>query len=1390
MELFQRKVLLHAVLFTTTLLITLQLSCCTTSCSSIGSPGCVCTCTSTTSSFTTSTTSSTTSTSISSASQTSSSPSTTSSTTSSTRETSTTSVITSSSAATSSSSSLSTSSTRSTTSSARTTTIPSTSSQSPPTENDQGDSEIDSRTPEPSITTQNTQDDESNNNTTDDDSSSPSTGRNNEQDENDNNNSGSNNNNDDNNADGFSNNDGNNTEYNRSVPTLSSDTATEVAENNWNETDALNGTAFLIVEGSTKKVISIVLPLICCIVFVIILIIFLAKKYKKKTKFRNHIESQVTYDLEEDCDNTKAGDLGQGFSHGDTIAVVAENLKSDNRRRSEQEKVLSLEGSVAQVFSGNGQGLSNVGNNKKLISGNGSGTNFLQEHAQMNESGKRLSCRKNKKKLVSGNGIWANCPHTLMNESGNGLLCDEKKKKLVSGNGSGEDIPKEHAQMNGSGLLGTEEGKPIKDPKPVAWDESNKSSNQIASKKEYLKVMHHEKHATLLDDIPDLDEIPVVADEHDIEEIKTKLKQASDSKETKCKFEEKERKDKTLRPNSKAPVIHLSAADVKELEKLKSREKNSTKMLKKLRSVLNMVIAEEDIVEDENAKRITDDVDDSKPHIVTKVDLKKSQMEINSFLDTLYLDEKEDSQEDIKAKNSTTKLDTENEDTENESLCSWDSDTEDEKEIADFFLKEEKINKTNRERKSPDGAEMEIPIDNSLYKAYILWLIWCKERCTCGAFLENPFGKDSRAIENELMRNAEEYVNGDFPYKREFAFRLQNSDRHKMSLKSFVNKNVKRDPLEKTERTNKTRQSSGTDEIDISGRIIEAVHNAQKKTSPDHRHEIKSAKESRGQKKSVEDVDKEANESITGGKGGDKKTKRQSKTNKKNTKGKDFDSSQKSVRKVNVSEYSDGMYGSADMRRVKQTAEHKDSSCKNYRNAECDLSEENHTATESSSSDTQNDVVAIDVVQSDSDDENDILQAGRSNPVLKRNHVDYIIGSDDEDNFIVMRSPTTECPAKVKSQWNQNTNKMSGRSIPKVVDEKIEKADVSPPKTSVSFERSRSLSKFQLDKIDESKKGNIPNKIETKTVSVPFKSELEVEARRKPRGIRQLSSECENITEDTDRNEYNEGKTNVGKGTRKRSSQFKAHGIDNGKSMQRGQDDPGINKREHSSEALDSSDDVVVSGTYMPSFGYSASNGNLSASTSGISNTDDYKQNTRSIIVGEAAKDQFEKVSVLAQERAKGQTGGRKTPSRRSARNRADKRELLQLFPSEWKLNEDELSSNREVLKSGGRRSSEISESSLTSRGFNIGNITVVDDRKYPIETMAKRLRNSNENKNTGEDDIDVDNDDDDDALYFAGGKVLNENIQKYEVAQAIPETYGKATVIRHGKKIVSLDQT
>ena len=66
---------------------------------------------------------------------------------------------------------------------------------------------------------------------------------------------------------------------------------------------------------------------------------------------------------------------------------------------------------------------------------------------------------------------------------------------------------------------------------------------------------------------------------------KSKRKQSNlgDSKDTDRKFVEKERKERNSPQTNKKPVTHLSAADVEELEKLKNREKNSTKMLKKFK---------------------------------------------------------------------------------------------------------------------------------------------------------------------------------------------------------------------------------------------------------------------------------------------------------------------------------------------------------------------------------------------------------------------------------------------------------------------------------------------------------------------------------------------------------------------------------------------------------------------------------------------------------------------------------------------------------------------------------------------------------------------------------------------------------------------------------------
>ena len=823
------------------------------------------------------------------------------------------------------------------------------------------------------------------------------------------------------------------------------------------------------------------------------------------------------------------------------------------------------------------------------------------------------------------------------------------------------------------------------------------------------------------------------------------------------------------------PVTHLTATDVEELEKLKNREKSSTKMLKKLRAVLNMVMTEENMPECEDAERVGENVVDRKSHTVTKADLKKSQKEIDSFLDTLYLDEAEDSQKGIKAKNSTTKLDTEIDDRE-ESLCSWDSDTELEKEIEDLFLKEEDIKETSGERKSPDGAEMEMPIDNNLCKAYIMWLIWCKQRCTCGAFLENPFGKDSTAIEKELMKNAEEYMKDNFPHKREFGFRVQSADRNlkdEMTLRSFVNNNVGVDPLEKTKRYKKTTQNSPTDEFDVLDMAIEAVHYAQSKSLPYHCREHHRTQNQREQKESVEDVGKASNITVER-KGSNRKTKRKNKKSKKYITVKDFYNHQKSVRTVNESEAFDGKYGRANVRRSIKMSEIKDLPYTNQGNAEFHL--EDNQKTENSSSDTQNNVVAFEGIQSDSDDENDVYLAGRSNPVGKKKHQACVIDSDDDEhNFIDLGAATAKYAVEEKSQESGDTGKMSGQRILNVTDEKIEKANISPPKTSVSFDRSKSFSKFLLDDSDENKKANLPGEMETKSVTVPFESKLEAEARRKPRVMRQLSLEQENGAENRDNKE--KGKIKKRCGNRRR--QFGTGEKDNEENIQHSQDDH-IFKR-HEFTARNYGDEAVEPATYLPSFVKNAPK--IKSPTTEISDAHEIDRNTLSITVAEAAEDQLLKAAVLGRRRTRNSARGEEIQSRTSSKTQhhsTSQDELSQLSSGEEKTNQNEIRKDCGDLTSGGRRSSGISDRNLSN-----GNITGVDDKKYPFEAMTKQPSSSNEKNNIGDhqnDRANIDNDDAD-ALYFAGCEVLNENIHTYEVTQAKPETYGKATVIRHGKK-------
>ena len=133
----------------------------------------------------------------------------------------------------------------------------------------------------------------------------------------------------------------------------------------WNGTDSLNGTASLVVHESTRKIISIIVPLICIVIIAIILVILFAKKYKKKAKLKCHIESQISYNLDDELvfgDKTK-GDIERPFSGSDEIEVVAETLHNRRQYTTETETYSSVVKNdktelTAEMFSGNGKGLS------------------------------------------------------------------------------------------------------------------------------------------------------------------------------------------------------------------------------------------------------------------------------------------------------------------------------------------------------------------------------------------------------------------------------------------------------------------------------------------------------------------------------------------------------------------------------------------------------------------------------------------------------------------------------------------------------------------------------------------------------------------------------------------------------------------------------------------------------------------------------------------------------------------------------------------------------------------------------------------------------------------------------------------------------------------------
>ena len=99
-----------------------------------------------------------------------------------------------------------------------------------------------------------------------------------------------------------------------------------------------------------------------------------------------------------------------------------------------------------------------------------------------------------------------------------------------------------------------------------------------------------------------------------------------------------------------------------------------------------------------------------------------------------------------------------NKQTDNVSERDEETETTLDRDISEVFGEATTLIINSAERRTPDGAELDTPFNQELCKAFIIWLVRCKQRCTCGVFKDNPFGDQSQEIEEELLRNAEMYV--------------------------------------------------------------------------------------------------------------------------------------------------------------------------------------------------------------------------------------------------------------------------------------------------------------------------------------------------------------------------------------------------------------------------------------------------------------------------------------------------------------------------------------------------------------------------------------------------------------------------------------------------------
>ncbi len=200
-------------------------------------------------------------------------------------------------------------------------------------------------------------------------------------------------------------------------------------------------------------------------------------------------------------------------------------------------------------------------------------------------------------------------------------------------------------------------------------------------------------------------------------------------------------------------TTHLSEEDFAEIARLQRGAENNADILRRLKGVLNKVLREE--VEREKRARLWEQAGaEQQPETLTRKELVESQKAVDLLLDSLCAEPSREKPKMQRDNDTDGEARAEPEETHTQGSSTLDATTP---------------------TSSPkEVEEEEIVCNRNLCRAYILWLVRCKEVCKCGAFKDNPFLKDFKLIEKKLVDNADQYVKVEEPENehRELGFRV------------------------------------------------------------------------------------------------------------------------------------------------------------------------------------------------------------------------------------------------------------------------------------------------------------------------------------------------------------------------------------------------------------------------------------------------------------------------------------------------------------------------------------------------------------------------------------------------------------------------------------------